>query len=193
MPTIATADGRTTLHADYHPALPDRAKAIGGRWNATQKAWVFDARDEDRVRALARLIYGTDGSEPAATVTVRLHLDRKFGASGCEFWYAGRQILRRSGRDKPVRLGYGVILIKGGFPASGGSWRYPDIDPCAGTVLEVRDLPATKVDPSEPGVEIVTAEAIHRSALEVEADELRARLARIESELARSQKEEHHV
>lgn len=46
----------------FHPAFPEAARQLGGKWNPVQVAWFFDIRDEDRVRQLCRDLFGTDGS-----------------------------------------------------------------------------------------------------------------------------------
>lgn len=136
-------DGSTKLKlvSPYHPSLPADARALGGQWNATTKAWYFDQRDADRVRALCLKHFGVDplADAPADLVTVRLNLDAY--SDGAELWVFGRQVAGRLSRDQSVRLGEGVVLLSGGFPLSGGSTKNPRLDPEKGTVLEVRDVP----------------------------------------------------
>jgi hypothetical protein len=90
--------------------------------------WVFDSRDEERVRALARDIYGTDGSpDPGGTVSVRIRVDDVQGERGgrpARLYCFGRLIATRFGRDEEPRLADGVILIEGGFENSAGSHNY---------------------------------------------------------------------
>ncbi|GAA3086438.1 hypothetical protein GCM10020000_86390 [Streptomyces olivoverticillatus] len=78
-----------------------------------------------------------------------------------ELWLAGRFIARRDARDYPVHLGFGVTLVKGGFPSSGGSMKYPRLEPYDDTVLEIRFVPraaAEKVTASNPDVTVVGTE-----------------------------------
>jgi hypothetical protein len=96
-----------------------RAKELAGRWNPKLKAWIFDSKEEERVRELARDIFGTDGS-PVETVVVDYDLWADYGG-GNEIWLFGRKIVWRPRRDDAVKLGEGVILLSGGFPRSGGS------------------------------------------------------------------------
>lgn len=141
------------LLAPYHPSLPERAKALGGRWNG--RAWQFDVRDEARVRELARSIYGTDGADNPELVTIRVTITGREAASQ-EFWLAGRLIARRPGRDLPVRLGDGVVVVEGAFPRRAGSAKHPELGG-EGVVLEVRDVPRPAV-PERPNVQIVAVE-----------------------------------
>lgn len=145
------------LSAPYHPDLPARARQLGGKFDGYTKSWTFDSRDEARVRALAREIYGTDG-EASKTIAVRVHVDRFLDARS--LWLFGREIARRPERDWAVRLGEGVVVISGGFPASGGSVKNPRLAAEPGTVLEVRDVPANHADLTTYAdlIEIVTEE-----------------------------------
>ncbi len=136
----AVGDGR-------NPDWNAPAKKLGGKWDSA--GWMFDARDEAKVRALALRIYGTDGAPVAAEDMLTLRLsaslldgrDGSFGGSRpTSWWFAGRQVARAFGRDSGATLGEGVIVIKGGF-ASGGSMKNPSCTFSAGTIVEVRDVP----------------------------------------------------
>lgn len=194
--TVVGDKERVVLTAPYHPDLPSEAKSLGGKWDPSAKSWVFDPRDEQDVRALAREVYGTDDTAGEPMVTVRLDLvgwDRS-----PETWFAGRRILWRPGRDAEVRLGDGVRCTAGFFCAGGsgggaGSVKYPAIGDTTGVVLEVRDVPAGHPDLAEPskGVSILgDADAQRRVALEAERDRLLARLAEIEAQLGATATEE---
>lgn len=183
--SIDQHDGRIAVTSPYHPDFPGAARAAGGRWDVAHKAWTFDARDESRVRSLLLEIYGTDGSVMTSDlVTIRTISACPYGQD----WYlAGRRLASRSGRDERVRLGEGVVIITGGFPARGGSAKRPDIDAESGTVLEVRDVPrAAAVAAAAAGdAEIVPAPITDRCReLEEEAARLRERLVEIGVELA---------
>jgi len=147
MCTVTCDGNRVTLNGSYHPNLPTAAKRLGGRWDGARKTWTFDARDEERVRKMARRIYGTDGSAPVQLITVR-HRITTSDAMNDTVWLGGRQIATRRGRDLDVQLGEGVIIIEGRFPEGGGSVKYPALKG-DGVVLEIRDLPASLVRPEE--------------------------------------------
>lgn len=136
-------DGKIALHSPFHPALPAAAKARGGTWDKRGECWVFDSRDEEAVRAIARSIFGTDGSDAPRLVTVQ-HRVTGADASLQALWFGGRQVAHRSVRDAAVRLGAGTVITSGDFPGSGGSSHYPQLRG-AGTVLEVRDVPVSLV------------------------------------------------
>jgi hypothetical protein len=178
-----TTAGRIAVVAPYNTDWTTQARAFGGRWDAARKAWTFDARDEDRVRAALVEIYGSDGSAVAETVTIRVDLDKATWVDPREgVIIAGRTVARRIERDKPVLL-KGAVVIAGGFDSSGGSVKNPRLDATPGTVLEVRDVPAGHADTRLAGVTVVSAE-VDRDALAAERAALVARLAEIDALLA---------
>ncbi len=164
----------------YNPDWPALAKRIGGRWNPEIKAWTFNPRDEDKVRELAIRLFGTDGETGmAATVTVQYDIYSAFNNYTDDCWLFGRKIAWRPKRDDTVRLGDGVIILKGGFKPSGGSMKYPEIAPLDGTILEIRDVPAGHADLNDPCV-MVVEQTTDREALIKERDKLLVRLAEID-------------
>ncbi|MFD8705878.1 hypothetical protein ACFV1W_25285 [Kitasatospora sp. NPDC059648] len=179
---ITLDNGRIALVSPYDPDVPAAARKIGGRWDSTAKYWHFDGRDEERVRELALEIFGTDGTPEAEADTVTIRWDIS-GANTEELRYSGRLVARRRSRDERPQLGQGVILISGGFPARGGSEKYPKLDAKAGTVVEIRDLPRAAVDADDPDVTIVD-ERVDVEALQAERERIVARLAEIDAVLA---------
>lgn len=180
--TITITDGVLTLVAPYNRALKPAARPLGGRWDPTTKAWRFDARDEERVRALALSIYGMDGTEdPFDTVTARVP------TSSYEYkgvvTVAGRIIAERRQRDYAVDLAHGVVLVEGRYAASGGSRATPLIGP-NDAVLEVRDIPRRAA--LEAGLTIVEESDGQREALMKERERLLDRLVEIDKELGGS-------
>lgn len=169
---VTTKGDRIAVESPYHPDWPSRARDLGGRWNPSARVWTFDQRDEARVREAVTEIYGTDGTAPVDLVTVRIRVGgvrwgylnesgnevepgsggrwekvEKFPGinppEGETFFALGREICSRRGRDYRVKLGEGVVIIEGEFPASGGSRKNPCINAPTGMVLEVRDVPRT--------------------------------------------------
>ncbi|MFJ4418773.1 hypothetical protein [Streptomyces sp. NPDC088925] len=182
--TITTENGKTSVHSPYHPDWPSQARDLGGKWRGG--AWVFDARDETRVRELARAVYGTDGSPDEDTVTVRLPAPHLTGEANrpVAWWAFGREIAARFSRDERVRLGDGVVIVSGGFERGGGSVKYPSLNPKDGTVVEVRDVPRALVA-GEEDAEIVeeAGTSPDREALTAERAKLVARIAEIDAQL----------
>src|SRR5262245_51736479 len=141
---LETKDRTLRVTTPYHPSFPELARNLGGKWEADTKTWRFDVRDAERVKLLCKRIYGYGDTD---LVTIRIAMEPHQYQR--ELWLCGRQIAIRRGRDSRVSLGEGVVLIAGGFPASGGSMKYPTLSPNEGTVLEVRDVPRSLVTESE--------------------------------------------
>lgn len=141
-------DGLTVqLHSPYDATLIRRAKELGGRWSAAARAWSFDSRDENRVRDLARSVFGTDGSADmdGPSITLRIPCANLPGIYDQEIRLAGRRLAYRPARDDAVRLGLGVVLVDGGFCRSSGSRANPRIGD-NNAMLEVRDLSQGEAD-----------------------------------------------
>jgi len=163
---IEVTDNAVHVASPYHPEFPKAAKAIGGRWTP-EKIWAFDAQDEVRVRALCRRIYGEDGLANPQTTTIRYRVSY---STDNPFYYAGRKIAWRAGRDWPVRLGHDVIVVEGEFSNRSGSRANPglvgrwDED----VILEIRNCPQELIDLEDGNiVEIVEEdEAPARSPFE---------------------------
>jgi hypothetical protein len=143
---IERSGERVALIAPEHPQLGEKAAELGGR--RQRDGWVFPARDEARVRKLARHLYGTDGTD-RSTATMRVDLslygEGSLGHEG-EAWLAGRLLARRPSFDQPVELGDGVRLVRGGFGVWGGSRNHPALDAEFATVVDVSDVPASAAE-----------------------------------------------
>lgn len=194
MVTLETRDGKIYVKSPYNPEMPSPAKRIGGRWSAPY--WVFDARDEARVRELCIKIYGTDGSPATGDlVTVRCRIfDGDWNKKTGGLFLAGRQVACAAGRDSGAKLGGGVVIIEGrGFTSSGSmkNWYTTGRD---GTIFEIRDVPRAaaerEIDAWE-GLEVSIVEpaatdaraalTAQRAALKQQLDEIEAKIAALET------------
>ncbi len=178
-------NGKLLAYSPYNPDLPSAAKKLGGRWNATEKAWTFDVRDEARVRELYRSIYGTDGTQAAGDlVTLKVRCVEEWDEWRGGLFVCGRQVARATGRDSGAKLAEGVVILQGAV-RSGGSvknWRTIADD---GTVFEIRDVPrpaAEQDTPSEVVVEVVEQDSSF-DALREEREQLMQRVAEIDAML----------
>lgn len=146
---IRVTEEEVAVDSPYDRSFISEAKNIGGRWDAGRKVWKFDPRDEDRVRDICMEIYGEDGREPEATVSIRLSLKGWYAWSSVtldnEIRIAGRKLAHRPSRDAKVRLSPNVIVVEGTFDSSGGSRKNPQIGAAKDVVLEIRDLQASTV------------------------------------------------
>lgn len=197
--TISTTGNNLQVASPYHPDFPARARALGGKWVATSKAWSFDPRDEPAVRALCVEFFGTDGSPvmegDLVTLRVTLAPNIRIGKLCGPLYFAGREIGRAYGRDSGARQGDGIVFLKGSV-TSGGSMKNWYTKTTEGAIFEIRDLPRAKAEETikdsgyDDGdierIEIVSDDTDHdtrRRALETERAALLARLAEIDSEL----------
>jgi hypothetical protein len=51
----------------FNPDFTEGAKRLGGKWDGTERRWVFAAKHEAEVRALCVTVYGTDNGTPTPT------------------------------------------------------------------------------------------------------------------------------
>lgn len=187
--TIAKTGSNITVTAEYNSRFVAHAKDLGGKWESP--CWVFDARDEQRVRDLCRDVYGTDGVT-ADLVTLRIEWMEDGAAPCAPIGVHGRTIARAYGRDTGAKLGDGIVLLEGGFD-SGGSQRNWKTTVDAGTVVLVRDFPAAaakrliaKQKETDTRVYSIEEETpvVDRGALAAERERLLARIAEIDGLLS---------
>jgi hypothetical protein len=173
---IETTSKNVIVTSPYQPDFPKLARTIGGRWK--NPSWIFDIRDESRVRELCRHIYGTDGTT-GEMVTLKVTVPTDEYDRSLSLYVAGRQVARAFDRDSGARLGEGIVLIKGSF-YSGGSRKNPVIGVEAETVFEIRDVPRAAAGniPDWCTAEIVD-ETIDKEALETELKKIEERAAEI--------------
>lgn len=171
----------------YLPAFVAAAKRLGGRWQAP--AWVFDVRDEPRVREICLQHYGTDGAPAAGpVVTLRVVFEADYGEYNAPIRVAGREIAKALGRDSGATLGDGVVVLEGTFTSGGSMKNWKTLVGSKGATILLRDVPAVWVDrlakDLPDGVVSVTVEqeepVIDRTALAEERARLMARLAEID-------------
>lgn len=194
--TVKMADGTTKLRLDspYHPNLPARLRALGGKWNADNKAWYMPSDMEKSLRDLCVEFFSIDPLVPPPTdlVTVEVKADDLNYEDTC--WLFGREILRRPGRDADVRVGDGVSIVSGGFRPTGGSARYPNIGPAQdGTVIRVRNVSrpeAVAYVAEHPDSVIIEQEQANANILFQQAKELAAQFGPLLAKLSEEEKHE---
>ena len=180
--SVDVVNDKGVLTAPYHPHLPKRAKALGGRFYG--ESWVFDARDDASIHQLADSIWGTTGTV-SDLVTVQIETDEIFSGGEDSWWLFGRKIASRNGRDEPVRLGDGVVILKGTFQPFGGSIKNYCIGNFSdGMILELRDVPQ-KIVKEEDGIKIVGS-LTDFHALSAEREKRVKRIVEIDEMLAAS-------
>src|SRR5690606_18648972 len=191
MVKITESDSILTVRSPYNAAFVEGARKLSGRFDRAACAWNFPASQRERVAALLREVYGTDGSAPIPTVTLRVRLmDSLRYTYDASLELGGRRVARVFGRDGGARLSDGVVVVEGSI-GSGGSRKNPRLTVADGTEIELLDVPrpiAERLAASTEGpvvsAAIVESEEIDREALAEERARLVARIAEIDALLA---------
>lgn len=182
---ISQTQTTVSVTSPFNTEFVAKARKLGGKWNSS--AWVFDARDEERVRELCREYYGSDGISEQ-TCTLRISYVDGAGAYQGPLTVHGRVIARATGRDSGAKLGESVIVLSGGF-GSGGSAKNWTTYAHDNTVVLVRDFPravAERLVLDKPGKYAIEPETapIDRGKLVEERALIAKRLAEIDALLA---------
>lgn len=187
---FADAFGRIYVDTPFSREFNAAARSISGHWNATEKAWVFDARDRKRLAKILYTFFGYVEHPSGELATVRVTLDEYTYEDDGQVKFLGRVIASRRSRDAAVRLTDGVVKVSGEFMRSGGSLAHPRVCPggCQPVTLEIRDIPRESLD-AERDLEwvlVATSGAPRslREVLEAELAELEARRREIVAVLA---------
>lgn len=137
---IENRDGKLYLSADYYPPANPIYRKLGGKWNSVSRQWVFDARIEKELKTELQKLFGTGR---LYTVHYKI-VPENAPTELCKF---GRVLASRRFRDAKVKLGDGVVIVNGEFPASAGSSRYPRLLGSGGEVtLKIFDVPESLID-----------------------------------------------
>jgi hypothetical protein len=105
-------------------------------------------------------------------------------ASPPELYVAGRCVARRPARDAAVRLGPGVVVVRGGFCTTGGSAKRPALAPEDGTILEIRGVPrpAAEAERQRYPEAVTLVDEAPAPALPAIEEQIRALLAQLPDE-----------
>ena len=181
---IQQTDDKASVFTPYNPDFVTRVKALGGRWDATHKAWTVSLDRVEEVRAAMRAIYGRDDVEPADLRIVTLRAVRQVNESR-EIRAFGRTLARAISRDSGGYPGDGSHFLEG-FPKSGGSRNHWECIIPEGCVIRVDDVPAAQLEDLPAWAEIISnvPAAIDADALRQERDRLMARIQEIDQILA---------
>lgn len=174
------------VYSKYHKDLPSRARRLGGKWSGS--CWVFDIRDQDKIKDLYLDIYGEFGEEtPAEYVTVRYYLTNDIERRRESIFICGRLIARAFGRDSGAQLGDN-ILLNDCYATSGGSVKnwYTEIHTNGeNPYIEIKDVPKIKAEScienkyEDEHIEIVDFH-IDKEKLQKEKEALLKRIAEID-------------
>lgn len=189
MITISVSDKNIRVASPYNPEFVAGAKRLGARWSAP--VWIFDARDEDRVRDLCREVYGDDGRGLAQVCTLRLRFVDDYTASCDAVRIAGREVARAFGRDSGAKLGEGAVLLEGSINSGGSAKNWKTLVRQDSIIL-LRDVPVAIAERAvasppadvEVSIEPEVGTQVDRAALAAERERLSARIAEIDALLA---------
>jgi hypothetical protein len=110
---IQVQNGLVQVRTPMNTYFVQRAKKLAGRWDPRSVAWVFDARIEDKVRALCVECYGNDGITFQDLVDIRITYLTGVEACKGPVTVFGRIIGSAKARYSGTTLGNGVVLEGG--------------------------------------------------------------------------------
>lgn len=114
--SVTKKDSIITLkHDRYNTILVEKCKNLGGKWDADEKVWVFNAIVEDKVEEL-ELLFNSNVAQIEVTANEDL-----FGSQEAVYC-CGYPIAKARGRDSGANLCDGVAMISGRIN-SGGSMK----------------------------------------------------------------------
>lgn len=121
MIVINRTEKSIAVKSPFNSTLPQRARALGGSWDASKKVWVYDAADEELVRSLYMDVYGEwEGSQH---IRVRITTTEELIGRCDSVYICGVQVARAYGRDSGAKV-MDAKYISGDLPRSGGSAKY---------------------------------------------------------------------
>lgn len=172
---IEKIGSKITVISEYNSEFIKHAKRLGGYWERPK--WIFDIRDEKKVRKICLECLGTDGFK-TDLVDVNITFTEKHNERTAPIEFCGRTIARAYGRDSGATLGNGVTLESGKF-TSGGSVK--NWETCAeNAVCIVRDLPRALVEHVKEDYDCEILEQTHEINLDDLKNEKIKLLKRIE-------------
>lgn len=124
------------IKTPYYPPFNRNARKLNGKWK--DPYWQLDVRLEPQIKEICLRLFGEYQDDPPRTtclVNMNLVEDKQ------EICMLGRTLVSRPSRDQPVQLANSVAIIQGDFPNSGGSNKYPLVQPFPNTILKVFDTP----------------------------------------------------
>jgi hypothetical protein len=180
---------RIIVQCPYNLTFIFGAKRLGGKWLPEEKRWAFPKRNEDLVRGLCTLWFGTDGTVPPDLVDVQLtYLEGRSQVEG-PITAFGRIVARTGKSSLAARLGEGVVLVEGNASGTGEHKGWSTVV-AEGTIFRLQGVPRALVTSgTPPGTEAVLVETSTTTdelpQLEAERIRLEARIADIDATLSR--------
>ena len=182
-------NGMLVVSTPYNSEFVNRAKNLGGRWDAKNSTWVFDESVEDYVKQTLLDIFGVTGEASYETCSLIVrNFTKNAKKSGVELF--SRIIARAFGRDTGAKLGDGIVWIDG-TKVSDGSYQNWNTY-IENATFEIQDFPIerTKFEDvqkavSEGWCEIkIVKKQRTREEIEAEIANLKNRISELEHELS---------
>lgn len=181
---VEFTEDKLHVYSEYSATFVKAAREMSGKWDKGNGCWIFDKDNRDLVSKALINAYGEDGMTAVEKVTVIIDLDEADGNPDMKWnsaiTYGKMALVSRRSRDARVKMANGVAVIEGGFPASGGSAKYPSPKPESGTVLRATMAKEVFEKLDKTGVELAEEKPIDKAELKKEKELLLARLAEIE-------------
>lgn len=187
MVKIIESGNNVELYTPYSKDFVAEIKNIGGsRWNVSKKCWTIPKEALDFAKDAMLRIYGDNGDEKQATLTVKLTFgETKYSQNREAYTLMGKTIARATGRDSGAYPCEDSIF-EAGKPNSGGSkvnW-YTTIP--SGCVVRLSNVSTTMwkefIESEHEGITAeICEDKVDREALELERKKLLKRLAEIDN------------
>ena len=182
-------NGMLVVSTPYNSEFVNRAKNLGGRWDAKNSTWVFDESVEDYVKQTLLDIFGVTGEANYETCSLIVkNFTKKAPQRGVDLF--SRTIAIAFGRDTGAKLGDGIVWIDG-KKVSDGSYKNWNTY-IENATFEIQDFPIerTKFEDvqkaiSEGWCEIkIVKKQRTREEIEAEIANLKNRISELEHELS---------
>ena len=182
-------NGMLVVSTPYNSEFVNRAKNLGGRWDAKNSTWVFDESVEDYVKQTLLDIFGVTGEASYETCSLIVkNFTKKAPQRGVDLF--SRTIAIAFGRDTGAKLGDGIVWIDG-KKVSDGSYKNWNTY-IENATFEIQDFPIerTKFEDvqkavSEGWCEIkIVKKQRTREEIEAEIANLKNRISELEHELS---------
>ena len=125
--SISISDNHITVSGPYSPSNNEIYRSIGGKFS--DGSWSIP--DTQNAREQIADLFGTKSDLITVEIPVGKILDDDIVQIG------GYVLASRRGRDARVTIPDGVFLAAGTIPPSGGSVKYPRVDPSSNAVFHL--------------------------------------------------------
>lgn len=120
-------DDKIYLKFGYNPNFSNALKKYcGAKWQSETNEWMFDNRFEDKSNDLLLHYYGCSYRSDEK-IRVEFKPTDFYDTNSGIVKIKNLMMVWRDSRDADVNLNSNTIIIKGNFPKSGGSTRYPTV------------------------------------------------------------------